>query len=316
MNMVGHKGRGVSGWLTIATAHALQIWATISDTAGRADVAAEMASAADHFVDAAQKHLWDGNWFARGISDDGIAFGVSQDSEGKIYMNPQSWAIMSGVATPKQQSKMLAAIEENLHTAYGAAMLAPAYTGMQEHIGRVTQKHPGSGENGAVYNHAAAFYIHALFTSGHAARGWQELRKMLPGPATDDYTQRGQLPVFVPNYYRGAAKQFPRTAGRSSQMFNTGAASWVYRIIIEQMFGLRGTPDGLSIKPALPATWSEASAKRRFRGAAIELSFRRCADCESLLMTVDGAPWPDNELRDIEIGRTYNIEVTMPERCT
>ena len=27
--------------------------------------------------EAANRHLWDGHWFARGITDDGLAFGVS-----------------------------------------------------------------------------------------------------------------------------------------------------------------------------------------------------------------------------------------------
>jgi cellobionic acid phosphorylase len=315
MNMVGHKGHGVSGWLTIATAHALRLWSAVARSTGRKAIASEMATAADQFADAAQKHLWDGNWFARGISDDGTVFGVRQDAEGKIYMNPQSWAVMSGIASPEQQSRIYAAIDAYLDTPFGAVMLAPAYTGMRENIGRLTQKHPGSAENGAVYNHASTFYIYSLFLSGRSEKAYRELRKMLPGPADEDYAQRGQMPVFVPNYYRGAVRQFPRTAGRSSQMFNTGAASWLYRVIVEQLFGLRGTAEGLSIDPALPPEWMKASATRRFRGAVIEIDIRRRPNCEKMLMTVDGKRWPDNLLRDIDVGRTYKIEIEMPERC-
>lgn len=97
-------------------------------------------------------------------------------------------------------------------------------------------------------------------------------------------------------------------------MFNTGAASWLYRIIVEQLFGLKGSPEGLSIEPALPPEWMEASAIRRFRGATIEVTIRRSPNCERLLMAVDGERRPDNVLRDIDVGRTYKVEVEIPER--
>jgi cellobionic acid phosphorylase len=312
MNMVGHKGRGVSGWLTIATAHALRLWSGISASAGHEEIAGEMSSAADQFAAAAQEHLWDGDWFARGISDNGDAFGINTEDEGKIYLNPQSWAVMSGIATPRQQAKMIAAIDEHLKTPYGAMMLAPAYTSMRDNIGRVTQKHPGSGENGSIYNHAATFCIYALFGAGLHELAYAELRKMLPGPTDEDYKQRGQLPVFIPNYYRGAVKQFPRTAGRSSQMFNTGAASWLYRTIVERLFGLRGTPEGLSINPSLPTEWRQASATRRFRGATIEVSFTRRQDATTTTMVVDGEEQPDLVLRNIAADRTYIVDITLP----
>jgi cellobiose phosphorylase len=65
--------------------------------------------------------------------------------------------------------------------------------------------------------------------------------------------QRGQLPVFIPNYYRGAYRQIPRTAGRSSHLFNTGTVPWVYRCLIDGLFGLQGSQEGLQIKPQLPS---------------------------------------------------------------
>ncbi len=312
MNMVGHLGQGVSGWLTIATAHALNLWAKISESANQVETAEQMAAAAQEFRAAAQRHLWDGNWFARGISDDGTKFGISDDDEGRIFVNPQSWAIMADVATASQRSRILAAISSHLDTPYGTMMLAPAYTRMNENIGRVTQKHPGSAENGGIYNHASAFLIYAMYESGNSEIAFEELRKILPGPCDDDYRQRGQLPVFVPNYYRGAVHQFPRTAGRSSQMFNTGAASWMYRIVTESLFGLRGRPDGLSIRPALPNEWDTARAVRHFRGATLEIDFIRSSETDTQSIVVDGHPLTGDVLTGIALGATYKVDVTIP----
>ncbi|MDR6990280.1 cellobionic acid phosphorylase [Luteimonas sp. 3794] len=313
MNMVGYKGRGVSGWLTLATAHALRLWADM-----RARHAGD--AAADVFVqgardcnDAANAHLWDGDWYARGITDDGVVFGVQRDTEGRIYLNPQSWAMLSGAADAGRREQLFTAVESQLVSPYGVAMLDPPYTGMRDDVGRLTQKFPGSAENGSVYNHAAAFYLHALYEVGDADRAWRVLRAMLPGPDADDLLQRGQLPVFVPNYYRGDWRGHPRTAGRSSQLFNTGTAAWLYRCLIEGLFGLRGEGDALRIAPQLPSHWSEASVVRRFRGAEIELHARRVAGVSTARVCVDGQGLDAPLLRGIVAGARYRVDVELPQ---
>ena len=188
-------------------------------------------------------------------------------------------------------------------------MFAPAYTAMRDDVGRVTQKFPGSAENGAVYNHAASFYIHALYDAGEGDRAWHALRRMIPGPDETDLLQRGQLPVFIPNYYRGAHQQYPRTAGRSSQLFNTGTAAWAYRCVIEGLCGLRGHAQGLLVKPQLPDGWGQLSAEREFRGARFKLQVRRTGTARVLL---DGQPLADGLVRDIEPGREYRLDVELP----
>jgi len=308
MNMVGYKGRGVSGWLTVAAAFAMKLWASISADAGRPEEAARWQAAAQELNDAANRHLWDGDWFARGITDDDVVFGVSADTEGRIYLNPQSWAMLSGAASEEQRVRMLAAIDAQLATPHGMAMFAPPYSAMRDDVGRVTQKHPGSAENGAVYNHAASFYIHALYDAGEGNRAWQALRRMIPGPDTADLLQRGQLPVFIPNYYRGAHQQYPRTEGRSSQLFNTGTAAWAYRSVIEGLCGLRGHAQGLLVKPQLPDGWDHLRAEREFRGARFHLQVRRTGKARVLL---DGQPLADGLVRNIEAGREYRLDVEL-----
>ena len=79
MNMVGWQGRGVSGWLSLASAHALRLWARICARRGRGAEAAEFEAGAAEFNAAVNARLWDGDWYARGITDDGVAFGVAAD---------------------------------------------------------------------------------------------------------------------------------------------------------------------------------------------------------------------------------------------
>lgn len=312
MNMVGYKGKGVSGWLSVATAYALNLWADICEQQAQNKAAEKYHSGAKSINSAVNKYLWDGEWFARGITDDDVVFGVSKDTEGRIFLNPQSWAILSGAADNAQRKKMLAAIAQQLETSYGVAMLAPAYTAMRDDVGRITQKHPGSAENGAVYNHAAAFYIFSLYSIAENDRAYKLLRQMIPGPDEQDYLQRGQLPVFIPNYYRGAYHQFPRTAGRSSQLFNTGTAAWVYRCLVEGLFGLKGDEKGLFINPQLPGDWQHAKVAREFRGAIFHVAMQRAA-ISHIQVKIDDEVLAGQCIENITAGHTYQIEVLLPK---
>lgn len=316
MNMVGYKGKGVSGWLSVATAYALNLWASVCAKKSLPDLQQEFALGAQAVNEAVNKYLWDGEWFGRGITDDDVVFGISNDKEGRIFLNPQSWAILGGAASEAQRNKMIAAIEQQLETPYGVAMLAPAYTAMRDDVGRVTQKHPGSAENGSVYNHAAIFYIYSLFTiaekdRAYTDRAYKLLRQMIPGPDEADYLQRGQLPVYIPNYYRGAYHQYPRTAGRSSQLFNTGTVSWVYRCLIEGVFGLQGDEKGLRVVPQLPSHWQGAKATRQFRGAVFRVAITR-GQIDAIEIHCNGELIGGNCIQNIQAGREYSVQVVIP----
>lgn len=311
MNMVGHKGRGVSAWLSIATVYALKCWSDVCDEMGENDLAGEMREAAAEISSSVQEHLWDGRWFARGITDDNVIFGVSSDSEGRIFLNPQSWSILAGIASEQQVEQIISAVEEHLEGPHGVAVLEPPYTKMRPDIGRLTQKYPGVTENGSVYNHAAAFYVYALFKAGHPDHAYHLLRKMIPGPDLADYLQRGQIPVFIPNHYRGDWRRAPRTAGRSSQLFNTGTISWFYRILIDGLFGVKGCRQGLRIDPQLPADWSAANILREFRGARFNIRFSREPGRTDVKVLLNGVPLPGRLISGFKPGCSYEVEVLL-----
>lgn len=312
MNMVGYKGKGVSGWLTIATAYACNVWANICEAVGFKEASDMYRRSAVEINDIVNTYLWDGDWYARGITDDNVIFGVSKDVEGKIYINPQGWSLLSGAADEEKKEKIINSVQEHLESPYGVEKLAPSFTAMREDVGRVTQKHPGSAENGAVYNHASAFYIYALYCVGEKEHAYRVLRKMLPGPDLDDIVQRGQMPVFIPNYYRGAYRQFPRTAGRSSHLFNTGTVPWVYRCLIDGLFGLHGNAEGMKVNPQLPKEWDRVSVKRSFRGAELNIVMMREAGILETEVYCDGVLAADGLLVHLQAGKVYQIVVKLP----
>ncbi|KAF4622799.1 hypothetical protein G7Y89_g14227 [Cudoniella acicularis] len=312
MNMVGWKGKGVSGWLTVATAYACNLWAGVCEQQGKAQLAARFRTGAREANAAVNTHLWDGSWFARGITDDNVVFGTQDDKEGRIWLNPQTWSILSGAASAKQTAKMILQVEKQLYTPYGVTMFAPPYSKMREDVGRVTQKYAGSAENGSVYNHAGIFYIYSLYSIGESDRAYALLRQMLPGPSDEDYVQRGQLPIYIPNYYRGAYHEYPRTAGRSSRLFNTGTITWVYRCFIEGLCGLKGDAEGLRIEPQLPSSWKGIKVTRLFRGAKFEVDIRR-GDVGEVKVKYEGKLLPEARFKNIVPGTTYQLAVLVPQ---
>lgn len=313
MNMVGPKGVGVSGWLTVATAYAVNLWAEVCDQVNDTSAAQKYREGAHAVNESANKHLWNGDWFARGITDDGVTFGIKDDKEGRIWLNPQAWSILGGAASSGKLAKILPQIDDQLTTPYGVLMFAPPFTAMREDVGRVTQKYPGQGENGSVYNHAAAFYAWALYTIDEMDRAYSCLRAMIPGPDEEDLRARGQLPVFIPNYYRGGwgIDKYHRTAGRSSQLFNTGTVSWAYRCVIEGLCGLRGVKEGLKIDPKLPEGWNEIKATRQFRGANFEVKIKRTG-AKTVQVVLDGQSLDGTIVKDVKAGKTYELDVQIP----
>ncbi|WP_146105471.1 gluconokinase, GntK/IdnK-type [Psychrosphaera saromensis] len=322
MNMVGYKGKGVSAWLSLASSYAISCWNQVCETyylsseltnaelSESKKTIAEFASAADTLNLQVNKHCWNGDWFARGITDDGNVFGTKTDVEGRIFLNPQSWAMLSNAASDSQYKLMNNQIFSQLATPYGVTMLAPSFTQMREDIGRVTQKSAGVSENGSVYNHAAMFYGFALYTKGQNDLAFDVLKRMLPSQQNAD--AQGQLPVFVPNYYRGAYYQHPHHAGRSSHLFNTGTVAWYFRSVVEGLCGLKGCGNDLLIQPQLPSHWPTLKVQREFRGASIELNVIKSDKIKDTVVTINGEVSAQHKICDVQAGQTYKVEVLLP----
>lgn len=290
MNMVGKDGKGVSAWLTMATSRALSSWSSICAQVGRDEDAKLWLAKSQDLNKAIEDHFWIGAWYARGITDKGRPFGTHADEEGKIYLNAQGWAMLSLTLSSDRVALLNKAVKENLTTPYGPMMLAPSYTRMHEDIGRLTQKSPGVSENGSVYNHAAAFYAAGLYRQQQNDLAFDVLKRMIP--TSDDVLQRGQLPVYLPNYYRGAYYQLPHTAGRSSHLFNTGTVAWFYHCVIEGLLGLKGGIDGLYVSPQLPSDWTKISVTRVFRGHCYHIEYIKHNAATENYWEVDGESMP------------------------
>ncbi|SET38741.1 GH36-type glycosyl hydrolase domain-containing protein [Thalassotalea agarivorans] len=309
MNMVGYKGKGVSAWLTFATAYALKTWQYCYEHYVLTPLPTFFKEIA-YLNAAANNYFWHNQWFGRGITDEGRLFGTDKDAQGSMFLNPQSWAFLSGALDKSKFAQITDLIDQHLNTPFGVQMLAPAYTEMVEDVGRVTQKFPGVAENGSVYNHATAFYIYSLYQAGLADKAYAALNTMIPN--LEDASIRGQLPNFIPNYYRGDYAGNPDTAGVSSQLFNTGTVAWVYRIVIEELCGLKGQKGDLLIQPKLPSHWQFLQVKRYFQGAHFEVNYQRKA-VQEIEVFVDSQSINGNIITTISPQNTYKVDVWLPK---
>lgn len=311
MNMVGYKGKGVSSWLTIATCYAMKSWLAICDQYLPDSLQIkEYRASLTLLKSTITKHFKVGNWYARGITDDGRTFGTIEDEQGQIFLNPQSWALLADIVAESDIDLLCKEVMQRLATSYGMTMLAPAFTHMHEDIGRVTQKYPGSAENGSVYNHAAAFWAFAMFEQGKAEQGFDVLRRMLACTETSKVT--GQLPTYIPNYYRGARAHSPEHLGRSSHLFNTGTVAWYLKSLFEGLAGFKPSVNGVTIEPVIPANMKTFSYKRKFRGAEFHVTVKQTNLLEQQQTFVNGTLCDGSQLRQIEKGMIYQVDIRLP----
>jgi cellobionic acid phosphorylase len=310
LNMAGKEGRGESVWLTEALAFALDTWAEVAQKRGDPDRAARYRAEAEKCRGAVNRHAWDGRWYARGTTDAGRWFGVHTDREARIFLNPQSWAILCGAAAGERLESCVASIRKYLSTPCGPMLLDPPFAGMQEEIGKLTQKAPGTGENGSVYCHAVTFYAFALLKARRAEEGYRLLRNLLTGTRDNPIHRSGQLPLFIPNYYRGAGAG--ASAGRSSQSPNTGTSAWYYRTVVSLLMGVRGEWDGLRIDPQLPRAWPRARVWRRWCGAEFDIEIRRTRRAGAVRVTLDGRELPDNLVPPQPEGSSHEVRIALP----
>ncbi len=312
LNMAGIRMKGESVWLSQALVHSLDVWAEVAGEIGRGAVARRFRREAGKLRRAINRHAWDGGWYAAGFTDDGRAFGVSSDREGRMWLNAQSWALVGGVATGRRAAAVVRNVGRVLESPNGPIVCGPAYTSMREDIGRVTIKTPGTNENGAFYCHAGSFWAYALYLQRRPDEAFRALRRILPGDRGNPNTveRAGQLPLYLPNMYRGPGAGW--TAGRSSHSPGTGTAAWFQRLVVAHLLGVRAEPGGLRLDPQLPREWRRARLWRRFRGAEYDIRIRRARRAERLSATLDGRPLEGSLVPLQPAGSRHLVTVATP----
>ena len=235
------------------------------------------------------KTCWDGGWFIWAISEDGTVFGTKKAKEGKIYLNTQCWAILSGAATPEQADKSLAAVKKYLASDYGVALCNPPFDKTPVKVMRAVLFNPGNKENGGIFSHTQSWIVLAEIARGDGDAAYAYYRSFMPA-AQNDLAEIREIEPYVhcQSTHAPASKKF----GASRVPWLSGTASWSHFTATNHILGIRPELEGLRIDPCIPKAWPGFTVTRKFRGKTIHIEVENPSGLNRGVrsLTIDGEP--------------------------
>jgi len=305
---LSRNGPGESGLVTLIFLAGLRETLALAEFCGDSALQQEAAEHYATFKERANQVLWDGAWYLRGFNGLGQKVGSAECEEGQIFLNPQSWAAMAGIASDEQLASIWENVDARLESAYGMHLCDPIYSKFDENIGCMSAYLPGWGENGC-YSHAGAFWIFANCRAGRAEAAWRVFRKILPGAKENPVTQSQSEPYCFTN----SIATNPRIAGISGLPWRTGTSAWMFRNFHEGILGIQKDFAGLRLQPRLPAEFSTLRAERRFRGNHYRFTFDHASGRGTGIerLTVNGEDWTKPHLPLAEPGAAWEVNITV-----
>lgn len=309
LNNTGLQGRGESVWLTQAVLVATREFVRLLNRLGDHKEAGKAECRADFIAKNLKEHAWEKDHFICGYTDWNEKVGSYDNREGQIYLNMQTWGVLSGTAPDGHA--LMDLVERELATPWGYVLNKPCYTRGDDHLGRVSYFEKGSYENGAVYNHGGTFKIAADCSLGRGEHAYKTVKMMLASNPANPAEHSGVEPYAVTNMYLGPENQW--RAGESLMSWITGAAGWLFRDITELMLGVQADYDGLTLNPCLPSGWKEISIRREYRGSVYRIDIRNPQGLETgtLTIVVDGKSINGNVLPVFTDHAEHHVVVTL-----
>lgn len=252
--------------------------------------------------------LWDGKWYLRGFTAQGRKIGTDADSEGKVHMECNTWAVISGVASYERGRKAMDAVDEYLYTPYGLVLNAPSFTVRDDTIGFVTRVYPGLKENGAVFSHPNPWAWCAEAVLGNGTRAMKFYDALCPCNQNDMIEVREAEPYTYCQFITGPDHP---DFGTAHHPFMTGSSGWAYFAATQYLLGIRPDFDGIKVDPCVPAEWKEYTVERQWRGAKYIIHVTNPNGVEKGVksITVDGKPV--EKLPVLADGSVCSAEVVM-----
>lgn len=311
IDAAGKKHKGESVWLAQALVRSLQYFAELAELAGEgAARAQEFRDKAKTMTERINDICWDGDWYKRGFTDDGLAYGTKDYDGGKIFLNTQAWAVLGGVAEGDRLQKVLKSVGKYLDGPHGLALFYPAYGTFHPELGRISMFSEGTKENAAVFCHAAHFMIVGLCQAGRGTWAYEAMVKVMPNKQKN-YDLYKAEPYVYAEYLVGPEN--PYRYGEGQFTWITGASGWAFMAATEWLLGVRRDYEGLRIDPCLPSKWRKCSIRRPFRGDIYEIEIENPKGVEKGIneLYVDGKLLEGNLIRPFGDGRTHNVRVVM-----
>jgi N,N'-diacetylchitobiose phosphorylase len=215
-----------------------------------------------------EKHAWDGDWFIRAYRYDGMKFGSKENDEGSLWLNPQSWAILSGHANEEKSKRIMKAVKERLATDYGIMVVSPPYEKTDHRVVKASLFNKGMKENASIFCHTQGWAIAAETILGNGNQAYEYLRAFMPSA----YNTKAEVREIEPYVYcqYTHSKYSPRY-GASRLPWLSGSATWAYYTASQYILGIQTDYKGLKIDPCIPSSWKEFGVHRNFRNKRLDI---------------------------------------------
>jgi N,N'-diacetylchitobiose phosphorylase len=264
-------GGGESAMVSFMHHWALLAFIEVSKFLGRSEEVKKYSALAARVKAACEKELWDGEWYIRGITKKGIKIGSHNNEAGKIFLESNSWAVLSDAASRERGMKAMDSVHKYLASKYGIHLVWPTFSEPNDDIGYLTRVYRGIKENGAIFSHPNPWAMIAECKLGRGDLAMKLYNDILPSNQNDMIEIREGEPYSYCQFIMGK----DHTAfGRARHPWLTGTAGWAYIAATKWILGIRPGFDGLTIDPCIPGEWQGFQVSRQWRGATFKINVK------------------------------------------
>ena len=276
MNRVGIKGKGESVWLGFFLYNTISEFTKMLKKSKHNVDLAKYNDFNDKLKESLNKKTWDGSYYLRAFFDNGDKLGSHENTECKIDLISQSFAIISGVAPKDRAEAAITSVEENLVDDKNKIirLLTPPFEKTLNNPGYIMNYSKGIRENGGQYTHAVSWYLMALIEAGYHDRAYRYFQMI--NPANRSKTEKDIEQYRVEPYVIAAdIYSSPHFAGRGGWTWYTGSAGWFYRVGVQDILGIHKMGDKMSLTPKIPVSWDGFKMKYRYMDTIYDIEVKK-----------------------------------------
>ncbi|MBW7887663.1 MAG: glycosyl transferase family 36 [Bacteroidetes bacterium] len=314
LSAVGLEWKGESIWLGQFLYQILLDFLPIAEARNDEQRVKKYREASAALLEAVNTCGWDGKYYLGATKDSGEKLGSASSSEGKVWLNTQTWSVINNIADEQRGHQVMDVVENLLEHKAGTVLLSPGYKTPDTKIGYLTRYASGMRENGGTYTHAATWSViaHAKLKRAKAAyRSFSKINPIVRGMDPDEYVAE---PYVTPGNIDGPDSRF---YGRGGWTWYTGSAAWLFKAGTDWILGVRAEEKGLLLDPCIPKEWKGYTVKRIFRGAVYHIVVKNPKNVSHGIrnISIDG---DEKDLRAdsyllpvFDTGTTHEIIVTL-----
>ena len=301
---------GESSFVAFQLVLALRIQKQLAEEKGDAAAAEKLAKQLADFSALVEKLCWNEDRYIRGFTEKGEVIGRRTDPEANLWLNPQSWAVISGLADSEKAETILHTVQEGLNTEYGVMLMQPPYHAHAFDGALAVIYNAGVKENAGIFSQSQGWIILAEALCGHGNRAFSYYKENSPAEQNDRAEIRKLEPYCYGQFTEG--KDSPHF-GRSHVHWLTGTASTMMVGAVEGILGVRPDLHGLRLSPSIPAAWDGFTMEKSFRGKKLHITVQNPAHKESgfTSLMLNGAAMPDNYIPADKLAAENEIVLTM-----